>query len=59
MLGTFSLYWYELQVKLRRAVSRDPGASEFPADEFHPERFLSATPPPDPSVYAFGVGRRY
>ncbi|KZV85576.1 cytochrome P450 [Exidia glandulosa HHB12029] len=40
------------------AVSRDPGSSGLPADEFHPERFFNASPPPDPSVYAFGVGRR-
>jgi cytochrome P450 len=28
------------------------------ADEFVPERFASATPPPDPRQFVFGFGRR-
>ncbi|EJD42186.1 cytochrome P450 [Auricularia subglabra TFB-10046 SS5] len=40
------------------AISRVTGDLGLPADEFHPERFLSASPPPDPTLYAFGTGRR-
>lgn len=40
------------------AVTREDDNSGFPADEFHPERFLSPSPPHAPSSYVFGVGRR-
>ncbi|KZV92353.1 cytochrome P450 [Exidia glandulosa HHB12029] len=39
-------------------ISRQPGDPKYPADDFHPERFLSSTPPPDPASYVFGLGRR-
>lgn len=40
------------------AISREPGGCGFPPEEFHPERFLSLSPPPDPSTYSFGAGKR-
>lgn len=52
------LIHYKSYYLSRRLISREE-IGRYTAEAFVPERFLEEHPPLDPSLYAFGFGRRY